>query len=710
LPPLFRNGDFMQNMKLKVGTRGSALAVLQCRNALDKIHELFPSINFKLIKSDTPGDRDIKSDLKDSPADFFTRDLDDALRKNIVDLAVHSAKDLPDPMPEDLDWFWLPWRENPCDAWIVPEGRSMVDLPENPVIGVSSERREKCALKRFPKAELKSIRGSIISRLEQLDRGEYDVMIMAGAALNRLSLEDRITEWIGLNELCVPSGQGYLAVTFRLGDERLIRLRNYFTKAVRFVGAGVGSENYCTYGGIKDIKSAEVCLYDVLMDDALLRFLPESAERVFVGKRCGDHRVRQDMITQLVADYARQGKRVVRLKGGDPGLFGRLAEETAELDRLSMAYKVRAGVSALTAATTETGLLLTRRSVSRGFCVMTPRAVGGDVAGVTNDIRSKLPLVLFMSVKVAPDMAQQLIDEGWDENTPASVVFNGGADDQRVVTLTLKSLLEKPAELDCSAPGLLVIGEVAKTLFKSGSGALHGKKVLLTCSKSIMDKAVCYVTDFGGRPLARPMIKLLPCDNIMPQLTALGQYDWLVLTSPASVNFFMQMVLSAGIDVRSIPRIMTCGPGSASAFKQYGIDPDLTPPMIYSAEGLAEVLTDMDFTGQRILRLRSEKAGTLLADVLRDKGANVDDEILYRNEFVKYPELPEFDIVFFASASAVEAYLEQAALDSLKGKYILAIGKPTAEALIAAGISCDCIADQATVKGAIDTLARQFSA
>jgi len=698
----------MKNCYIKVGTRGSELAVMQTQNALDKIQALFPALEFELVTCDTPGDRDLKTDLKVSPADFFTRDLDEAVRENRVDIAVHSAKDLPEPVPEDLDWFWLPWREDPRDAWILAEGRSMDDLPDNPVIGVSSERRDACALRRFPNAVLKPVRGSIIKRLEQLDRGDFDAVLMAGAALNRLSLAYRITEWIELSELCVPAGQGYLALTFRFGDERIIRLRNYFTKAVRFVGAGVGSEDYCTYGGIKDIKNAEGCLYDVLMDDALLRFLPESAERVFVGKRCGDHRVRQDMITQLVADYARQGKRVVRLKGGDPGLFGRLAEETAELDRLSLAYKVRAGVSALTAATTENGLLLTRRSTSRGFCAMTPRAVGGQVAGVTNDIRSKLPLVLFMSIQVAPDMARQLINEGWDENTPASVVFNGGADDQRVVTLSLKKLLQNPVELKCSAPGLLVIGEVAQTLFKSGAGALQGKRVLLTCSESIMDNAICQVVDFGGKPLARPMIRLSLCDEIKNKLSEINRYDWLVLTSPASVNFFMNMVLKEGIDLRHIPKIMTCGPGSSRALKVYGIMPELSPPMIYSAEGLAEVLSDIDFTGQKILRLRSEKAGTLLADVLRDKRADVDDEILYENEFIKYAELPEFDIVFFASASAVDSYVEQAGADSLKEKFILTIGDPTADALTKYGLSCDCVADKATVNGAVESLARCF--
>ncbi|MDD4018563.1 MAG: hydroxymethylbilane synthase, partial [Kiritimatiellae bacterium] len=413
----------------KAGTRGSRLALVQSQGVLDKLSALFPDIGFERVSVTTPGDRDLTTDLRVSPTDFFTRDLDDALRGGRIDIAVHSAKDLPDPIPADLDWFWLPWREDPRDAWILPTGKTLEGLPVAPVIGVSSERREAYARARFPQAVLKPIRGSIPSRLGQLDAGGYDAILMAGAALNRLGMGERISEWVPLSELAVPAGQGCLAVTFRLGDPVWTRLRSCFVKAVRFVGAGVGSADYCTWGGIRDLRQADVCLYDVLMDDTLLSFLPPHAGRVFVGKRCGDHAVTQPGITSLIARYARQGKRVVRLKGGDPGLFGRLAEETDELDRLALPYRVRAGVSALTVATTGTGMLLTRRGVSRGFTALTPRAEGGAVAGVSFDVRKRLPLVLFMSVKVADETARQLLDEGWETSTPAAVVFNAGSDD-----------------------------------------------------------------------------------------------------------------------------------------------------------------------------------------------------------------------------------------------------------------------------------------
>jgi len=168
------------------------------------------------------------------------------------------------------------------------------------------------------------------------------------------------------------------------------------------------------------------------------------------------------------------------------------------------------------------------------------------------------------------------------------------------------------------------------------------------------------------------------------------------------------MAMAHGIrfDWRRMPRLMACGPGSAAAFESYGFAPELTPPMEYSAEGLAAVLRECDLTGQSVLRLRSEKAGPLLAEVLREQGAQVDDVQLYTNEPIIYPQLPACEAVFFASASAVEAFVAQAGRAALTGKTLVTIGKPTAAALTAQGCAPDVMAAESTVDGAIEALAR----
>ena len=186
---------------------------------------MLEGIAFESVQITSVGDTDRSTDLRESPADFFTRELDDSLLRGDIDLAVHSAKDLPDPLPEGIDWFWLPWRQEPRDALILAKGQKISDLPDNPVIGVSSDRREEYCTNRFPNGIQKNIRGNIEERIEQVDDGSYDIVVMAAAALVRLDLVDRITEWIPLDELEVPEGQGYLAVTFRKGDERMQALR-----------------------------------------------------------------------------------------------------------------------------------------------------------------------------------------------------------------------------------------------------------------------------------------------------------------------------------------------------------------------------------------------------------------------------------------------------------------------------------------------------
>jgi len=413
-------------------------------------------------------------------------------------------------------------------------------------------------------------------------------------------------------------------------------------------------------------------------------------------------------ISALIANTARQGKRVVRLKGGDPGLFGRLAEEVDALDRLALPYRVRAGVSALTVATTGTGMLLTRRGVSRGFTAMTPRMAEGGMAGAGAEARGQLPLVLFMSVAVASEMARQLMSEAWDALTPVAIVFNAGAEDEQVLRLTLGALADT-AITPSDAPGLVIIGAAAATSYRRDTGALRGCRVLLTCSEALLEKAALRVIDFGGVPLSRPMIRLVPCVSGNGILAVGSEYDWVVLTSPSAVQVFMETAQQTGIDFRHIPKIMTCGPGSSAMMRRFGIVPDLTPPMDYSAEGLADVLDGMDFGGQRVLRLRSEKAGALLAEVLRQKGADVDDVKLYENQPIHYATLPPFDAVFFASASAVEAFAEQFGADALDGKTVVAIGKPTAAALRTLNRPPDITSPTATVDGAIEALAQQMT-
>ncbi len=660
-----RRGTFV------VGARGSALSRAQTQGALDALARAFPGTRYRLVAVETPGDRDLTTPIERSAPDFFTRDLDDAVRAGRIDFAVHSAKDLPETIAPDLDWFWLPGGEDPRDCWVTRAG-----LPTRrsaaPRIGVSSERRRAYAAACFPRGKLLPIRGAIDARLEQLRAGAFDAVLMAMAGLKRLH-----PEWfdgssagdapcitpIALDALTPPEAQGRLAVVFRAGDTRLMTLRQRFVKAVRFVSAGVGDAGLCTVAGARDLAQADVVLYDDLQGAHA-----GAGTWIPVGKRCGAHSMRQPEITRLICDEARKGKRVVRLKGGDAGLFGRLAEETDALAALKIPFLVRPGVSALTAATTGTGLLLTRRGESAGFSVYTPRRADGAQATGTPPRQ----LVIFMAAKVAEEEARTLMAAGWAPETPCALVLDAGGPGEEVRTATLATLRGVGDE---TRPGLLLVGPAATHRWPR-DGELGGRRVLVTCSEALQEKAALAVEDRGGRPIRWPLIRLVPRLSCAP----VSSYDALVLTSPSAVRLFFEVY--AGCDRRNLPAIYTCGAGTDGELRRFGVASDLMPPRDFSAAGLIAEIARHDLAGKRVLRLRSAKAGAAVARALRRAGAKVDDVVLYDNEPVAHAQpLPPFDDVFFASASAVEVFLAQHGAARLRGKGLHVMGEPTRAAL-----------------------------
>lgn len=686
----------------KVGTRPSNLAVAQARAALNQIELQIDPHRFEIHTFSTEGDRDRSTDLRRSPADFFTHELDTALLDGTIDCALHSAKDLPEHLSPEIDWFWLPHREEYRDTLVLRANQTLEDLPPNPIFGISSDRRAAYTTEHFPNAIQQPIRGNIEERLEQLDKGVFDVIIMAGAALNRLKLHSRIHQFISPEQLPVPEGQGYLAITFRKGDTRFQILRTLYTPAVIIAGAGVGHRDLCTIATIRALQRCDLCLYDSLMDQRLLDHLPPNAEAIDVGKRCGAHTKEQHEITHLLCEYARRSQRIVRLKGGDPGIFGRLAEETEALEALALPYHVIPGISALQAATTSTGMLLTRRDLSRGFVALTPRAASGKIAPCNADQKAKLPTIYYMAIKAMEPITDELLADGLDPSTPVAVVYNAGARDQEIIRTTLANLPRHGRENCTNKPGLILIGENSSYEYSHTLGALEGKRILLTCSEALQQRAANLVRDYGGIPIAFPLIQLIP--RIDCSLDT-AHTDWIVISSPSSARAYLKIIEAQGIDCRSIPRIMVCGRGTAAVFAENGIHVDAQPEKNYSAQALAQLASQILKPHDRVLRLRSDKAGTALADALRQTGADITDTILYDNHPIHHPTLPEADIFFFASASGVDTFIDHWGTKPLKTTSCIVIGNPTAEALHKHDCTPDLIAHEATVKSVIETMA-----
>ncbi|MBT7165869.1 MAG: uroporphyrinogen-III C-methyltransferase, partial [Victivallales bacterium] len=624
----------------KIGTRSSNLALFQARQTVAEFARRFPGLAFEFVPLDSPGDRDRKTDLRQSPADFFTRDLDNAVRSGTLDCAVHSAKDVPDPVSEGLDWVWLPWRADPRDALVVRQGTSVADLPKAPRIGVSSERRAAYCTEHFPEGVQRNLRGNIEERLRQLDAGDVDLIVMAAAALVRLDLSARISELIPLAEMPVPEGQGRLCLTFRAGDPTFLRLRALFTTAVRFVGAGIGAAENATMAAVSALQTCDICFHDSLMDQDLLDHLPSQARPIYVGKRAGAHYRQQTDINTLLTDAARKGYRVVRLKGGDPAVFGRLAEELEALGELNIPYRVVPGLSSLNVLSTGSGILLTRRGGANGFTVLTPRKAGGGMADISAAERSRYPVVAYMSVKACGDVCEQLVKDGWSESTPAAMVFGVGSGQEFAVRGTLLDLPNQVAETSTDLPGLLVTGaEAAREPLRCGP--LRGQRVLLTCSEAILGKASREVVDRGGVPVPLPMLRLVPTEALRGTMARLGEFDWLVVTSPSSVRILMADLLAAGTDLRRLPKIATCGGGTSAELQQYGITPDLCPDYDFGATALLDEFGALVPEAASVLRVRSNKAGPALADQLRGARHRVEECIAYTTEPITHDRLPE---------------------------------------------------------------------
>ncbi|MFA4943909.1 MAG: uroporphyrinogen-III synthase [Lentisphaeria bacterium] len=669
----------------RAGTRGSNLARRQTRAALARLAAPLPGLSFETVVLTTPGDRDRATDLRTSPADFFSRDLDEAISRGDLDCALHSAKDLPDPLPAGLDCFWLPWREDPRDALVLPADATA--LPKGPCrIGVSSHRREEYCRQRFPAAELAPIRGNIEERLAQLDRHDYGLIVMAAAALHRLGLAHRIHEYIPRDQLAVPDAQGSLALTFRRGDSRFLALRNLFLPPVILAGAGTGSAANATTATLDALRDCEVCLYDALIPDALLDALPATALRVAVGKRTGRHSVPQAEICARLVAGAKQGWRTVRLKGGDPTVFGRLAEEVDALQQEQLPFRVLPGVGALTVAAAATGILPTRRGSARGFAVMTPRRAGSaHFAPLPPTERLRLPQILYMAATVAPQLAQQALAEGFPPDTPVALIHDAGTPAQHIADGTLQDFASRPAapaDSADAAPALLVIGEPAHPRFRFRTHApLENVRVLHCGAAAGTAAATAAIERHGGRCIPLPMIELLPSSRASEIVRTAPGYDCLLLTSPTAARLFLDACADAALDLRRLPKLMVCGEGTAHVFRTRGIQPDIAPPTNFGADGLMEALADTPLDGWKILRLRSNLASDALPRFLRARGATVADADFYANRPIRHPHLPPAEAAIFTSASTVHAFAANFGPAALAGRVACAIGAPTAAAL-----------------------------
>jgi uroporphyrinogen III methyltransferase / synthase len=665
---------------LRIAARGSKLSVAQTEATLAQLKTCFKELSFDLVKMETAGDKDLTTSLTSGlvAGDFFTDDLDRAVLDGHVDAAVHSAKDLPQYEGTGIEWFYLPWREDPRDAILWPRGRARNTT--NPVIGISSPSREEYARRRWPEGSIKPIRGGIDSRIAQMDRGDFDVIILAVAGLKRLGIADRLDEIISMQDLPTHEDQGFIALTFKQGHPQMTQLRHLLLPPILICGAGTGREGNYSVAVQKALEGADVCLHDVLLAPEILEHC--KGQLVNVGKRFSDHAPgeSQRQIVEKMLHYSRRGSRVVRLKGGDPSLFGRLSEEVDALIAHQIPFKVCPGIPWLCSAPLRHGIYLTERQNIRHFQV----ATGTEIEGKAFDGRDldpeKGPIYFFMAVRKLDSIVEGLIQRGYAAHTPCAVLRED-AGPENIVRAPLHSIAEKLASSSLKPPALFIVGDATdpQKAFTPPAGPLAGCRVLIPGTDGTRDALAQTITELGGVPVPLRVFDLKPVRENRAWVHQLATYHWLLLSSGSAVEVLLQILKEEKIDLRSLPKIAVSGPSASKALQKVGLFPDYQPDT-YTSRALGEgMLKKLPIKDQRVLIPRSSASQSALPNILEEAGAMVQVEVLYENEAIAIDQLPAFDAVCFCSPSAVQSLL--AHREVLEKATVASIGPVTSEAL-----------------------------
>jgi len=467
---------------------------------------------------------------------------------------------------------------------------------------------------------------------------------------------------------------------------------------VLLVGAGPGDPDLLTVRALRELERADVLLYDALIEPAILSLAPVACERIDVGKRGdGTKGIAQDKITDLMIEKARAGKRVVRLKGGDPFVFGRGGEEATQLRAAGIPFEVVPGISSALAVPAYAGIPVTDRRLSSSVAIVTGHR-GKEAHDQRIDweglARSAETLVILMGTAWVEDIVARVVAGGRDPATPSAAIARGSTPQQRVVVARLQDLPARVRAAGLEAPTVIVIGRVVE--FREHVAwferlPLFGRRVLVARALGQGDALALELRRRAAEPVAVPLLEVLPPSDVAALDAALARasaYDWIVYTSANAVRNAIPRA-----DALARTRVACIGPATASAARESGLRVDLVPPGESTPERLAEALAAVgELSGLRVLLPRAERARETLADALVARGARVDAVVAYRTRLpegasARLSEAIErgLDAVVLTSPSTVAHLFEllsPAEQQALCARAVFAcIGPTTAEAL-----------------------------
>ena len=498
---------------------------------------------------------------------------------------------------------------------------------------------------------------------------------------------------------------------------------------VYLVGAGPGDPELISVKGADCLRKADVIVYDHLLDERLLDTAPSEVERIYVGKTAGKHIRPQDEINRLLVTKAREGKTVVRLKGGDPFVLGRGGEEAEFLVQNGISFEVIPGVTSAIAVPAYAGIPVTHRGLASSFAVITGHEdPGKDSSSIAWE---KLAtgvdtLVFLMSMQNLPKIVAKLIEHGRPPDTPVAVIKDGTRPEQKTAVGSLEDIVARVSENHLSPPAVIVVGNVVRLREKLrwfDDRPLFGKRILVTRARHQASALSRLLSECGAQPIELPAIDIQAIDNtdeLDRAISNLAHYHWILFTSVNGIAAFFQRLYKLSLDSRALAnlKIGSIGPATASALERKGIIPDYVPE-VYTSQGVVAGLKSQDIAGQRFLLPRADIADKELRRGISQLGAEVHEVATYRTvpateTISRAREMllsGEIDVITFTSSSTVSNLAaafngEKLEINSAK---VACIGPKTAETAAGAGLNVDIIAAEQTIAGLVAAIEEHFT-
>jgi len=489
---------------------------------------------------------------------------------------------------------------------------------------------------------------------------------------------------------------------------------------VWLLGAGPGDAGLLTLKGKEMLDKADTVVYDSLVGPAILAMIPGGARQINVGKRAGNHTMPQEEINKVLLAEASRGLNVVRLKGGDPFLFGRGGEELELLKENGIPYEIIPGVTSAIAVPAYNGIPVTHRDFCSSVHIITGHKRDGKSSGINYKalVSTEGTLVFLMGVTALPDICRGLTEAGMDPETPAAVLQQGTTAGQRRVLADLKTLPEEAQRNGIHAPAIIVVGRVcalSEEFAWRECLPLFGKRVIVTRPKESRSGIAERLREEGAEVLELPTIETVPVtdrSHVLGAVSNMDAYRWLVFTSPAGVRIFFDMMKEADMDIRAIGqvKIASIGRGTSAELKERGLFAELVPE-IYDGEHLGAALAALVRKGDRILIPRAEVGNQELVQILTEAGAAVDDIATYRTVYRTslpagadhYLSKEIMCIAVFTSSSTVEGFVRTMADTDFSFVRAACIGHKTAETAVKYGMKCET-AQEASIDSLIQLI------